>query len=71
MRNDHQIDNLVGRSTVRESKGGGIKNMKGILKQLQENAHSEATWAFLDDLCMEDQHKIIFYHLEEILIEQV
>lgn len=45
--------------------------MKGILKQFQENAHSEATWAFLDDLCMEDQHKIIFYHLEEILIEQV
>lgn len=30
--------------------------MKEILKQLQENAHSEATWAFLDDICMEDQH---------------
>lgn len=49
-RNYQQIDNLVGRSTARESTGGGIKNMKEILKQLQENAPLEATWAFLDDI---------------------
>lgn len=55
-RNYQQIDNLVGRSTARESTGGGIKNMKEILKQLQENAHLEATWAFLDDIWVEDQY---------------
>lgn len=30
--------------------------MKEILKQLQENAHFEAMWTFLDDIRMEDQH---------------
>lgn len=29
--------------------------MKEILKQLLENDHLEATWAFLDDICVEDQ----------------
>lgn len=54
--NYQQLDNLAGGSTIRESTGAGIKNMKEILKQLQENAHSVAMWAFLDDICMEDQH---------------
>lgn len=41
----------------------GIKNMKDILGQLQKNAHSEAMWALLDDICIENQNNYFFISL--------
>lgn len=37
--------------------------MKEILGQLQKNAHSEAMWALLDDIFMENQNNDIFIGL--------
>lgn len=37
--------------------------MKDILGQLQKNAHSEAMWALLDDICIENQNNYFFISL--------
>lgn len=69
--NYQQIENLAGRSTVKESIGKKSQKYERNCKTAAKTTHSAAMWALPNDICMEHKSNYffsLFYQLKDILI---